>query len=121
MPIYEYQCEECERVTEALQKLNDPPLTECSHCGGKLRKLFSAPSFQFKGSGWYVTDYARKSGGESGAKESSEKGSADKGSGGKEESAAKDTSTASSATPSSSGGDGAAGKPAAKGGTAKDS
>jgi len=124
MPIYEYQCDECERVTEALQKLNDPPLSECPHCGGKLRKLLSAPSFQFKGSGWYVTDYARKSGSGTDAKESAERGG-----GSKETSAAKDSSGTSSdtssgtssATPSSAGGDGAAGKPAAKGGGGEDS
>jgi putative FmdB family regulatory protein len=62
MPIYEYVCETCGRVTEALQRLDEPPLTECGHCGGPLRKLVSAPAFQFKGSGWYVTDYARGSG-----------------------------------------------------------
>ncbi len=64
MPIYEYQCQECGRRTEALQRLAEAPLSECPHCGGPLRKLVSAPAFQFKGSGWYVTDYARKGGGE---------------------------------------------------------
>jgi putative FmdB family regulatory protein len=72
MPIYEYQCQECDRRSEALQRLNEPPLSECPHCGGPLRKLISAPAFQFKGSGWYVTDYARKGGGE--AKEGAEGG-----------------------------------------------
>ena len=66
MPLYEYACEACGRRNEALQRLSDPPLTVCPHCGGKLKKLVSAPAFQFKGSGWYVTDYARKSGGSSG-------------------------------------------------------
>jgi putative FmdB family regulatory protein len=60
MPIYEYQCEECDQRTEAIQRLDEPPLEQCPHCGGKLRKLMSAPAFQFKGSGWYVTDYADK-------------------------------------------------------------
>lgn len=60
MPIYEYVCERCEESTEALQRIGDPPLTECPKCGGPLRKKVSAPAFQFKGSGWYVTDYARK-------------------------------------------------------------
>lgn len=60
MPIYEYQCRQCDRRLEALQRLSEPPLTTCSECGGELRKLFSAPAFQFKGEGWYVTDYARK-------------------------------------------------------------
>lgn len=60
MPIYEYQCRECNRRLEALQRLSEPPLTTCPECGGELKKLFSAPAFQFKGGGWYVTDYARK-------------------------------------------------------------
>ena len=64
MPIYEYQCENCGHRSEALQKMSDPPLTTCDVCGGSLKKLLSAPAFQFKGSGWYVTDYANKSGGE---------------------------------------------------------
>lgn len=60
MPIYEYQCRECNRRLEALQRLSEPPLTTCPECGGELKKLLSAPAFQFKGEGWYVTDYARK-------------------------------------------------------------
>jgi putative FmdB family regulatory protein len=103
MPIYEYQCDDCERVTEALQKVDDPPLAECPHCGGPVRKLLSAPSFHFKGSGWYVTDYARKGGG--GAAEGGAKGDGEASSG-------KD----SGASSSSSGGDAAAAKPAAKSG-----
>lgn len=74
MPIYEYKCQDCEEQIEALQQISEPPLTTCPECGGSLKKLLSAPAFQFKGSGWYVTDYGGKSGGAS-----SEKGS-DKGS-----------------------------------------
>ena len=62
MPLYEYECRSCGRRTEALQRMDDPPLTSCPECGGPLKKLISAPGFQFKGSGWYVTDYARQSG-----------------------------------------------------------
>jgi putative FmdB family regulatory protein len=62
MPIYEYQCLDCGKKMEQLQKLNDPPLTVCPTCSGKLKKLISSPAFQFKGSGWYVTDYAGKKG-----------------------------------------------------------
>jgi putative FmdB family regulatory protein len=70
MPIYEYQCESCDRRTEVIQRISDPPLVTCDECGGDLRKLISAPAFQFKGSGWYVTDYARKGdGGEGKGKE----------------------------------------------------
>jgi putative FmdB family regulatory protein len=60
MPIYEYECEACGHRSEELQKMGDPPLATCPACGGPYKKLLSAPSFQFKGSGWYVTDYARK-------------------------------------------------------------
>ena len=59
MPIYEYECKKCKAHTEAFQKVNDKPLTKCRTCGGKLEKKFSAPAIQFKGSGWYVTDYAK--------------------------------------------------------------
>ncbi len=60
MPLYEYQCTECGHRTEQIQRLSDPPLASCPECGGRVRKLFSAPAVQFKGSGWYVTDYAGK-------------------------------------------------------------
>ncbi|MDR1922105.1 MAG: zinc ribbon domain-containing protein [Candidatus Adiutrix sp.] len=60
MPIYEYQCARCGETTETLQKFSDPPLSNCPACGGKLSKLMSMNSFQLKGSGWYVTDYAGK-------------------------------------------------------------
>lgn len=69
MPIYEYQCQSCGERREVLQRISDPPLETCDECGGEVRKLISAPAFQFKGSGWYVTDYARK--GEGGAAEKS--------------------------------------------------
>lgn len=61
MPLYEYQCEKCGRKLEEIQKFSDSPLTTCEVCGGRLERLLSAPAIQFKGSGWYVTDYARKS------------------------------------------------------------
>lgn len=67
MPIYEYQCEDCGERTEVLQRMSDPPLAECPACEGAVRKLISAPAFQFKGSGWYVTDYARGAGGKEAA------------------------------------------------------
>ncbi len=59
MPLYEYVCEDCKRKTEVLQHLRERPLKICPHCGGKLKKAFSAPAIQFKGSGFYTTDYAR--------------------------------------------------------------
>jgi putative FmdB family regulatory protein len=60
MPIYEYECEKCGAHTEVLQKMGDKPLTRCSTCRGKMRKAVSRSSFQLKGGGWYVTDYAKK-------------------------------------------------------------
>ncbi len=79
MPIYEYRCEDCETVIEKLQKFSDPPLTECARCGGRLQKVISAPGLQFKGSGWYVTDYARSgSNGKNGSEKQSERSSESK-------------------------------------------
>lgn len=60
MPIYEYKCLECGSSIEKMQKLADAPLTVCEKCGGKLEKQVSLSGFQFKGAGWYVTDYAGK-------------------------------------------------------------
>ena len=62
MPLYDYQCLQCGTRTETLQNFNAPKLTTCEKCGGELKRLLSAPAVQFKGAGWYVTDYARKSG-----------------------------------------------------------
>jgi putative FmdB family regulatory protein len=59
LPIYEYKCEGCGEVFEVIQKFADEPVTVHEKCGGHVHKLMSAPSFQFKGSGWYVTDYAK--------------------------------------------------------------
>lgn len=97
MPIYEYQCESCGQRTEVMQRISDDPLTLCEVCSGPLKKLISAPSFQFKGSGWYVTDYARgdgkgKDGGD--ADKSADKKSGDDG--GKTESAKKEDGGTSS-------------------------
>lgn len=60
MPIYEYTCLKCNAHTEVLQKMTDKPLTRCRKCKGKLEKQWSQTSFQLKGTGWYVTDYAAK-------------------------------------------------------------
>jgi len=59
MPLYEYQCEACGHRFEVIQKFSDAPVETCQRCGGGVRKLLSSPAIQFKGSGWYVTDYAR--------------------------------------------------------------
>jgi putative FmdB family regulatory protein len=60
MPIYEYECEQCGKIEEVLQKISDEPLSKCKNCSGSLHKLMSMNSFHLKGSGWYVTDYANK-------------------------------------------------------------
>jgi putative FmdB family regulatory protein len=61
MPLYEYKCAQCGHEFEALQKAKDKPLERCPNCGGPLRKLISSPAIQFKGKGWYITDYPKKS------------------------------------------------------------
>ena len=73
MPLYEYECEACRHRFERIQKFSDPPVEQCPNCDGKVRKLLSSPAIQFKGSGWYITDYAKKGGGESSAAKDSEK------------------------------------------------
>ncbi len=61
MPIYEYECLNCGNQFESMQKITDKPLESCPSCSGKVKKLVSNCSFQLKGTGWYVTDYANKS------------------------------------------------------------
>ena len=101
MPLYEYQCPK-DGIFELVRKFSDPPLAACPTCGGPIEKLASAPAIQFKGSGWYITDYARKStGGEAaGNKDAVKKdgGSTDKGS----SEASKPAASSSSATESKS-------------------
>ncbi|HDH88308.1 MAG: zinc ribbon domain-containing protein [Deltaproteobacteria bacterium] len=58
MPIYEYKCSKCGRITEMWQKFSDPPVSVCEICGGPVKKIISQNTFHLKGSGWYVTDYA---------------------------------------------------------------
>ena len=73
MPLYEYECEACQKRFEKIQKYTDAPPDVCPHCGkGPIKKLFSSPAIQFKGSGFYITDYAKKSTSEAGSKSSSE-------------------------------------------------
>jgi putative FmdB family regulatory protein len=72
MPLYEYQCDACGHRVETIQKFSDPPLELCPKCGGPVHKLQSAPAFHLKGSGWYITDYARKDSGSTGAESKSD-------------------------------------------------
>src|ERR1700747_3608887 len=84
MPIYEYQCKKCHHRFERIQKFSDPHVKKCPDCGGPVEQVISAPAVQFKGSGWYVTDYAKKTGssqssssnGDSAKGDSAEKGGA---------------------------------------------
>ena len=102
MPLYEYKCLKCGRHTDKIEPVAGPHLKKCPHCGGKVESVITAPAIKFKGSGWYVTDYAGKSpdggskeskpagdGKESGGKEAGAKDSKD---GGSKEASAKDSS-----------------------------
>ena len=78
MPLYEYECEVCGQRFERIHKFSDPPITVCVHCGkSPVRKLLSSPAIQFKGSGFYITDYAKKSSSEAGGKSSTEGSASD--------------------------------------------
>jgi putative FmdB family regulatory protein len=100
VPLYEYKCLKCGRTTEKIENVSGPHLKKCPHCGGKVEALISAPAIQFKGSGWYVTDYAGKAAsGDGGAGEKTGGESKDAA----KEAAAKDgSSTDKSASDSSS-------------------
>ena len=106
MPLHEYECGACGHRFEAIQKFSDSPLDTCPKCGGALRKLQSAPAFHLKGSGWYLTDYAKKESPETKAEGGSkaEDGSKDSAPSGKDKNAAAKAETSSpstSSTPSS--------------------
>jgi len=74
VPLYEYQCKKCKHRFEKIQKFSDPPVKKCPECGSPVEKLLHAPAVQFKGSGWYVTDYAgKKPGGETSGEKKEEK------------------------------------------------
>ena len=60
MPLYEYKCNSCGTSFEVIQKIAEPPMTKCPQCGGSVKKVISAPALQFKGSGFYINDYAKK-------------------------------------------------------------
>jgi putative FmdB family regulatory protein len=112
VPLYEYQCPTCGRF-EVIRKFSDAPLTECPTCGKPITKLFSAPAIKFKGAGWYVTDYAKKStngegknSGESAASSKESAPASKEAVGSSSSSSSKDSSapsTTSSATSSASG------------------
>jgi putative FmdB family regulatory protein len=110
MPIYEYRCDDCGEVFEAIQRISDEPLGACRHCGGAAERIVSSPAIQFLGSGWYVTDYARKNangknGAAKGAPKSDSAKAPDTGSSGKK------TGTDSGAKSSASASESRAGSP----------
>jgi putative FmdB family regulatory protein len=108
MPLYEYRCEQCGEKFEVMQKFSDEPLTRHEKCGGPVERLVSAPALQFKGSGWYITDYAKSgSSSSSGNGEKAEKNKSDSGASSKSgsESSSAPASSSSSSSDSKSGSD----------------
>ena len=101
MPIYEYRCDSCDRVVEVIQKFADDPLTLCESCGGPLERLLSPPGLHFKGSGWYVTDYARAGQRSNEGKDSKGSTESKDGKSKKTETKKSDTTSSSSKTPTS--------------------
>jgi putative FmdB family regulatory protein len=96
LPLYEYKCRKCGRLTEKIESVAGPHLKKCPHCGGKVESLLSPPAIQFKGSGWYVTDYAGKSRTSDGSKD--EKPAAETKEGASKESPVKEASGKDSAS-----------------------
>ena len=112
MPLYEYQCNVCDHRFELIQKFSDPPAETCPNCGGAVRKLLSSPAIQFKGNGWYITDYARKGAGDAKPEGKSQ---------GDQASAAASGETKGAKSPEAKGGDAGGSSPAASGTTSKTS
>jgi putative FmdB family regulatory protein len=110
LPLYEYECARCGRF-EIIQKFSDPPLLTCPTCGGEVQKVLSAPAIQFKGTGWYITDYARKSTGkETGKGGEGKGGEGSTSSGAKDGASSTDTgSKTETGTKAASGGSGSKG------------
>ncbi len=100
MPLYEYKCDDCGQQFEKIQKFSDPPVSTCLFCSGKVKKLVSSAAIQFKGTGWYVTDYARKTSSEQADSSGARPGSAKTNDSSKRESS-KDEKTSSDKTTSS--------------------
>ena len=104
MPLYEYQCTKCKRRTEKIESMNGPHLKKCPHCGAKVEQMLTAPAIQFKGTGWYVTDYGKGgkspstngSNGKSESKSESSKSEASKSDSSKSESGKSDSSKSES-------------------------
>ena len=120
MPRYEYQCNDCEHRFERIQKFSDPLVSTCPVCGGEVRKLLSSPAIQFKGTGWYVTDYAKKPSGDQPngaageARDGGKKDGGKKGADGKDAGASASKDASSSKTESSASAKSASGSAAAR-------
>jgi putative FmdB family regulatory protein len=106
MPLYEYQCDTCGHRFEKIQKFSDAPIEVCPSCGGPVQKLLSSPAIQFKGSGFYLTDYGRSTGGKSDSANTkggkSDSGDSGKGDSGKSDGAKSDSGSSSDSKASSS-------------------
>lgn len=100
MPLYEYRCDRCDQVFEVRQKFSDAPLTIHEDCGGEVERLLSPPALQFKGSGWYVTDYGRNGGsGKSNGSDKPDKSDKGESKGGTTKSETKSDTTSSPSKP----------------------
>ena len=102
MPLYEYKCDQCGDVFEIIQKFSDEPLTVHAKCGGPVHRVVSAPALQFKGSGWYITDYAKSNGGSTKEASKSDSGDSSKPATETKSEKSSDSSSSSSSTPPSS-------------------
>jgi len=98
VPLYEYECAKDGRF-ELIRKFSDPPLSKCPTCGRPVEKLFSSPAIQFKGTGWYITDYARKGNGSPSSKESGKDSGNDSPKDGGKDSASKESSAKADSSP----------------------
>ena len=98
MPLYEYECTKCHHRFEKIQKFSDRPMKKCPDCGGPVEQMISAPAVQFKGSGWYVTDYAKKSSGATSSSSDGDSSSKDSTSKDSKDSSAKDSTSKDSSS-----------------------
>jgi len=102
MPLYEYECVSCAHRFERIQKFSDPLVDVCPTCGGAVRKLLSSPAIQFKGSGWYINDYAKKGAGDSSTASSKTEGAEKKSDSSEKSSTSSDASASTPAAPAKS-------------------
>ena len=99
MPLYEYECDSCQHRFEVIQKFSDAPVDTCPKCGSAVHKLISSPAIQFKGSGWYITDYAKKDSSAPGQAATGKEGSSQEGGSSTTEATKPSSDTSTSSTP----------------------